>query len=74
VSNPAPLPLPDSQVLHVPTNDVDDEKKDAFYLQLHTILDKTGERDLTIIMVQDFDNDGSWLVLTNLHGYNDDMV
>lgn len=33
-----------------PTNDADDEKKDAFYQQLQTVLDKAGKKDMTILM------------------------
>lgn len=35
---------------YAPTNDADDEKKDAFYQQLQTVLDKARKKDMTILM------------------------
>ena len=35
---------------YAPTNDADDEKKDTFYQQLQAVLDKTGKKDMTILM------------------------
>ncbi|XP_048759317.2 craniofacial development protein 2-like [Ostrea edulis] len=35
---------------YAPTNDTDDEKKDAFYQQLQAVLDKAGKKDMTILM------------------------
>ena len=35
---------------YAPTNDADEEKKDDFYHQLQTVLDRQGAKDITILM------------------------
>ncbi|KAJ8356884.1 hypothetical protein SKAU_G00196780 [Synaphobranchus kaupii] len=35
---------------YAPTNDAEDEKKDDFYHQLQTVLDRRGAKDITILM------------------------
>ena len=35
---------------YAPTNDAEDEKKEDFYQQLQDVIDKTGNRDMTILM------------------------
>ncbi|XP_062604829.1 craniofacial development protein 2-like [Saccostrea cucullata] len=35
---------------YAPTNDADEEKNDAFYQQLQAVLDKTGKKDMTVLM------------------------
>lgn len=34
---------------YTPTNDAEDEKKDGFYHQLQDVLDRSGERDITVL-------------------------
>ena len=35
---------------YAPTNDAEEEKKDDFYLQLQTVIDKSRAKDITILM------------------------
>jgi len=35
---------------YAPTNDAEEEKKDDFYQQLQTVIDKAGNKDITILM------------------------
>lgn len=44
---------------NAPYIDVDDEKKDGFYQQLPTVLDKAGKNDMTILM-GDFNAKMGW--------------
>nr|KAG5690535.1 hypothetical protein BaRGS_014668 [Batillaria attramentaria] len=36
---------------YAPTNDAEEEKKDDFYQQLQTVIDRGGAKDMTILMV-----------------------
>nr|KAG5704998.1 hypothetical protein BaRGS_022840 [Batillaria attramentaria] len=53
---------------YAPTNDVEEEKKDDFYQQLQTVIDRGGAKDMTILM-----GDFNAKIRSDNTGYEDTM-
>nr|KAG5713359.1 hypothetical protein BaRGS_024907 [Batillaria attramentaria] len=54
---------------YTPTNDAEEEKKDDFYQQLQTVIDRGGAKDMTILM-----GDFNTKIGSDNTGYEDTMV